>query len=300
MTEKYKNLRIKYIHISIQLFLINLAIHSQDVTHFSTKWYGPNAQPIPEITDGTIAKLTTFSLNGDYYFGYGDQTVNSYLRIEIPLLSEKISIKSWMNIYEQYKVEPTVGLSRGMQPGNLKGNAVGDIYLQTRIRLLEESRKKPSLILNYTLKTSSGTGVHEKRNFNRTGYYFDFESGKTFNINSRLLDDLRWVAMAGFLCWETIDYTQNDGPMYGTKIKLSKNKIEWEGGIRAYSGWMGSHPNFNNDHGDRPIVIFSAIHFKTIKNRYFFQYQYGIRDFPYHQIRLGIELKNKKLTPVYR
>lgn len=273
---------------------------AQQFERYSPSWFGPNAHPVPELTDAKISRFTRFETSLDSYFGYGDQTQNSYFRIEIPLVSEKVGLKIWTNAIEHYKVDSALAYTRAMTVNHYTGFATGDFYVQTKIRILKESKSVPNLILNYTLKTASGTGVYEKRHFNTTGYYFDIEAGKSYALNSRIADEVRWVGTLGFMCWETINYTQNDAPMYGLKIMLTKNKTEWEGGIRGYSGWMYKHPDFGSDFGDRPVVLFTKINLKTDKIKYYLQYQYGLRDFPYHQLRVGLQFESKKLTPHYK
>lgn len=273
---------------------------AQQTERYSPSWFGPNAHPVPELTEGTINRYTTLDLSVDSYFGYGDRTQNSYFRIEVPLLSEKISLKFWSNIIEHYKVDSILAYNRAMTANKFSGFATGDFYVQTKIRILKETEILPNLILNYTLKTSSGTGVYEKRHFNTTGYYFDVETGKSFNLNSKVADQLRVVGTIGFMCWETINYTQNDAPMYGLKFKLIKDRIEWEGGIRGYNGWMYKHPAFGSDFGDRPSVLFTKIRYKKEKTNFYVQYQKSLRDFPYHQLRVGIEFRSNKLTPKYK
>ncbi|MBK7027754.1 MAG: hypothetical protein IPH45_00380 [Bacteroidales bacterium] len=64
------------------------------------------------------------------------------------------------------------------------------------------------------------------------------------------------------------------------KIIMSNKNIEFENSISGYSGWM------NN--GDHPMVFSSQLTHKNKRINFFGQYQYGIRDFPYHHIRLGL------------
>jgi len=68
-------------------------VYSQ--VRYSSSWFGPNANPVPEFTDATIPSKTTISLMGDYYFGHGDRTKNGYIKVDIPLLSERVSLKIW-------------------------------------------------------------------------------------------------------------------------------------------------------------------------------------------------------------
>lgn len=277
-------------------FLLYLTASSQSV-RYSPAWFGPNANPVAEITDARIPKLTTFSLMTDNYFGFGDYTRNGYFKIEIPLVPERVSFKIWSTILENYTVSDEIIESRNMLSEESSGKANGDIYVQTRISLLSEKKYAPAVIINSTLKTASGTNFQNRRYFNTPGYYFDLESAKSFTLNNKYLDEIRLVGNLGFLCWETTNSTQNDAIMYGLKIIASNKLLQWENSLAGYDGWMYRHPNYGTDYGDSPLVYNSKFVFKFKNTDYFTQYQWGIRDFPYHQLRVGFTLKLAKLTP---
>ncbi|OJV36918.1 MAG: hypothetical protein BGO29_01920 [Bacteroidales bacterium 36-12] len=285
------------------VFFVILIYHitslNAQIVRYSPAWFGPNANPVPEFTDATIVAKTNVQLMADYYFGFGDQTVNGYFKIDIPLLPERVSFKIWSTIFEHYKVTDAVNVSRGMN-GNLTGKTNGDFYVQTRISLLKEDVKKPAIILNSTLKTASGTKFRERRYFDTPGYYFDVEIGKSFFLNKQFINEIRLVADLGFLCWETSGSRQNDAPIYGLKLILGNQKFKWENTISGYYGWMHTHPAYGSDYGDVPLVYATKLIFKTDKLDYFAQYQYGINDFPYHQIRIGTSFNIDKLTPHYK
>lgn len=291
---------MKKILLTNTLLFITVLFNAQQI-RYSPAWYGPNAFPVPELSDATIVSHTTFDITADYYFGFGDQTKNGYFRVEFPLLKEKVSFKMWSGFLEHFNISPELATLRNIAADReIKGKANSDVYIQTKIRLNKESDYLPAIILNSTLKTSSGTKNLSRRYYNTSGYYFDIEAGKSINLNTRLIDDFRFVGTLGFLCWEADNFTQNDAPMYGIKIKLKKNKIEWESGLRGYSGWMSNHPDYGSNYGDKPIVSFTKIAIQTNLLQYNVQYQYGLRDYPYHQIRLGIQFKSKKLTPQFK
>jgi len=288
-------------YLTTVLLLLCASLIYPQIERYAPAWFGPNAFPVPELSEATIVSTTTFDITADYYFGFGDKTKNGYFRVEIPLYKEKVALKIWSAFGEHFDLTQETANQRNIPiEREIKGNANSDIYVQTKIRLNKESRFYPSVILNSTLKTSSGTKNLSKRYYNTSGYYFDVEAGKSFYIKSAVANELRWVATLGFLCWETDNYTQNDAPMYGTKLIISNNKIDWENGIRGYTGWMSSHPAYGADYGDKPVVGFTKLTFKGEKNKYYIQYQYGMRDFPYHQLRAGIQFTSKKLTPVYK
>lgn len=51
------------------------------------------------------------------------------------------------------------------------------------------------------------------------------------------------------------------------------------------------------DYGDAPLVYATKLTLVKGNIDYFAQYQYGIHDFPYHQLRVGISFPISKLTP---
>lgn len=285
-----KSICFLFIFVSVQI------IYAQ--TPYSTAWFGPNANPVPEFEDARIPSKTTISLMADYYFGYGDQTKNGYFKIEFPLLPERVSFKIWSTVLENYKVTNQVSAERNMQNGTTSGKANGDFYVQTRIRILKETTSLPSLILNSTLKTASGTNHLERRYFDTPGYYFDAEIGKSWYTKSSFINEIRAVADVGFMCWETgFQSTQDDAPMYGAKIIIGNQNWKLENTLSGYWGWMHTNLNFGSDYGDAPLVYAAKITKMTKTINYFVQYQYGIKDFPYNQIRVGISFTLEKLTP---
>jgi len=276
------------------LFTIN-SIHSQTVK-YAPAWFGPNANPVPEMTDARIPTKTTVSLMGDYYFGYGDKTTNGYVKMELPLLPERVSLKLWFTTLENYTVTPELSIKRGMN-GNLTGKPNGDLYVQTRISLLKERKNAPVIILNSTLKTASGTMFDKRRYFDTPGYYFDVEFGKSFYTKSKFISEIRTIGNLGFLCWETTGSRQNDAPMYGAKLIVGNEKWKLDNTLSGYWGWMHTSSHYGSDYGDAPLVYAAKITFLAGYMDYFAQYQYGIKDFPYQQVRVGISFPIEKLTP---
>ncbi len=283
---------------------------------YSSAWFGPNANPVPEFTDARIPSKTTFSLMADYYFGYSDQTKNGYVKIEIPLIPERVSIKLWSTVLENYQVTDELSTARGMnlldptritkgdkpfvtKNGNTYGTANGDLYVQTRIRLLKEEKIAPSVIFNATIKTASGTNFPQRRYFDTPGYYFDLEAGKSIYTKSKFISEIRGVANVGFLCWETTNSTQDDATMYGGKLILGNSSWKLENTLSGYWGWIHTNSKLSplGDYGDAPLVYAAKFSILSKNIDYFAQYQYGITDFPYHQIRVGVSFTLSKLTP---
>ena len=283
--------------MGLLIFICQQHTYTQTIK-YSPAWFGPNANPVPEFTDATIPTKTTISLMGDYYFGYGDVTKNGYFKIDIPLLPERISLKIWSSVLENYKTTSEIMQLRGSN--SLSGTAGGDIYVQTRIRILKEQKQLPSIILNSTLKTASAKTVLSRRYFDTPGYYFDMEIGKSFFTNGKFVSEIRTVANVGFMCWETTNSMQDDATMYGGKIIIGNNKWKLDNSISGYIGWIHSNRYFPSDYGDSPVVYAAKFSVMTKNIDYFAQYQYGITDFPYQQIRMGVSFTLMPLTPKYK
>lgn len=281
------------------LFVSYQGIHAQ-LVKYSTAWFGPNANPVPEFADARIPSKTTISLMGDYYFGYGDQTENGYAKIEIPLLSESVSLKIWSTFLEHYQTTAEIMQTRGSS--SMSGWEGGDLYVQTRIRLFKEQKNIPSIIINSTLKTASAKTFLTRRYFDTPGYYFDAEVGKSLYTKSKFISEIRAVANVGFMCWETTNSTQDDATMYGGKIIIGNQKWKLENTLSGYWGWIHTNVHLNPglDYGDAPMVYAAKFSIMTKNINYFAQYQYGITDFPYHQIRVGVSFPIQKLTPTFK
>jgi len=288
-------MKFKILFIILIIFSVIYSLTAQTV-RYSPAWFGPNANPVPEFTDARIPLKTTISLMGDYYFGFGDKTTNVYYKIEIPLLPDRVSFKIWNTAFENYEVTEAISTARQMN-GNTKGKASGDFYVQTRISLLKEKIFAPAIILNSTLKTASGTNFNERRYFDTPGYYFDVEIAKSFYTKSKFINEIRTVGNLGFLCWETTGSRQNDAPMYGVKLIIVNNKWKLDNTLSAYWGWMHTNAHYGSDYGDAPLVYAAKLSILTDYMTYFAQYQYGIKDFPYQQIRMGISFPVEALTP---
>ena len=278
--------------IILLVIICQQGIYSQ--VRYSSSWFGPNANPVPEFTDATIPSKTTISLMGDYYFGYGDRTQNGYIKVDIPLLSERVSLKIWSAVMEHYQTTEEIKQNRGAS--TTSGSEVGDIYVQTRIRLWKEQKNRPEVILNSTLKTASAKTFATRRYFDTPGYYFDVEMGKSFFTKSSFISEIRLVADAGFLCWETTNSAQDDAPMYGGKIILGNQDWKIENTLSGYWGWKNLK---DKTYGDVPLVYSLKLIKQTKNLNYFAQYQYGIHDFPYDQIRIGVSFTMSKLTPKF-
>jgi len=284
---------MKNLYFLITVFCVQM-LTSQTLIHHTTNYFGPNANPVPEFTDALIPESTSLTLSGDYYFGYGDQTLSNNMKVEIPLISEKVSVKVWKTLVEHYSVTDEIVSRRSMQKNN--GFATGDFYVQTRIKILSEGIGRPAMVLNSTLKTASGSDFKNRRFFNTAGYYFDIELGKSFMFDNSFIDEVRLVSDLGFFSWDVQTpnlNVQDDAVMYGLKLILKHKNMSLENTFSGYNGWIKRV----EDYGDRPMIFSSRLNVNFRKALWFVQFQHGIKYFPYEQIRLGVQIPFRNLTP---
>ena len=243
-------------------------------TGIAPAYFGPNALPIIDMLDGRTSKELRVELAGEGYIGYGkkNNTVDVYARVCVPLFTRWANLSVWMPVfgwYDQY---------------DGKGSGAGDVYLATDIQILhnewfksEKAKYIPQMTLRLGMKTASGEQFERRRHFDDPGYWFDFSIGESFQVKSV---ELRLAGSAGFLCWQTDNARQNDAVMYGLQASMRHEYVSLSATWGGYVGW--------ERHGDAPmsIKVRAAGHIKGFEP--YVQYQYGIKDYPFHQIRVGL------------
>ena len=76
-------------------------------THISTRYFGPNAFPIPDMLDGRVSPDLKIELAGDWYKGFDhDHTADAFFRLYIPLFTRRVNLTVWMPIQEWYWISP--------------------------------------------------------------------------------------------------------------------------------------------------------------------------------------------------
>ena len=248
-------------------------LYSFTPTGVAPAFFGPNALPIPDMSDGRVDEQLKLELAGDGYFGFnGDKTADLFARVSVPLFTRWANIALWMPVYEWYS------------QADGTGSGAGDVYIATNIQVLHndwfktgKARYIPQMTVRVGVKTASGEQFQRKRHFDSPGYFFDLAIGQTIPIRSI---NLRFAGSVGFLCWQTTEARQNDAVMYGLQAQLNHEYFSLQAEWGGYVGW--------ERYGDAPmsIKVRAAGHIKGFEP--FAQYQYGIKDYPFHQIRVGL------------
>ena len=261
-------------------------------TGIAPAYFGPNAFPVPEMLDGRTQSHLRLEIAGDGYFGYeGDRTADLFARAYVPLFTERVNLTIWMPVQEWYSMTTERQRTCRLQDSiPMTGHEAGDVYVSTDIQLLKARKFAPDITLRSALKTASGGSFEKARYYDNPGYFFDMSVGKSLYFgNEKTFPyadatdakmELRFAGSAGFLCWQTDNGRQNDAVMYGLQMLL---KCEY-GSLRAiWSGCAGWEKD-----GDRPMTIKARLagHVKGFEP--FAEYQYGIKDYPFHQVRVGL------------
>ena len=242
-------------------------------TGVAPAYFGPNAFPVPEMTDGRTYEQLRMELAADGYFGYqGDRTADVFARVHVPLFTRWANLSVWMPVYEWY------------QQADGAGSGAGDVYISTDIQVLHDSWFKranqrwiPQATVRLGMKTASGGQFDRKRHYDSPGYFFDFSIGENLCLAPVAL---RLSASAGFLCWQTADGRQNDAVMYGVQLLLKHEYVSLQTTWGGYVGW--------ERYGDAPMVLRARLAGHVRGFEPFVQYQWGIQDYPFHQVRVGL------------
>jgi len=243
-------------------------------TGIAPAYFGPNALPIIDMLDGRTSSVLRVELAGEGYIGYKEKnrTADLFARVCVPLFTRWANLTVWMPVfgwYDQY---------------DGTGKGAGDAYVSADIQILHNEWFKspkakyiPQMTVRAGIKSASGEQFERRRHFDCPGYFFDLAIGQSIPIKSV---ELRFAGTAGFLCWQTDNARQNDAVMYGLQAQLKHEYFSVQATWGGYVGW--------EKHGDAPMSIKAraAGHIKGFEP--YVQYQYGIKDYPFHQIRLGL------------
>lgn len=260
--------------------------HPYSYLTYSAAYFGPNALPVPELYDGRVPTRHQLEVSVDAFWGFGDETQSITSRLTYVPIPGKISISCWGVLAEHYKTTVAV---RDQRASLVKSGEeivlIGDAYLSTLYRVFKEKRFCPDVNLEFVLKTASSKTPYGARFFDTPGYWFDLTTGKSFLLSDSFIREIRFVGLLGFLSYQMNSSYQNDAPLFGGKMVLSSKNYSFENGINGYSGWM--------DRGDNPLVLRSKLNLMHDRMKYFVQFQYALRDYPYYRLQAGVSLDIK-------
>jgi hypothetical protein len=265
------------------------AIHDYDGTSswrsylkLSPGFMGPNALPVPEINNGRLTSTTTLTVAAEGHFSRGDDTQNAYLDLQLPLFSDRVSLRAQYVPLEHYHMTTATRDERAARDFDGRGWASGDLYLSTYIQLLRDHARWPDVLLTINLRTATGNKLSAARYTDTPGYFFDVSAGKTHTVAKTGLRSLRPHALLGFYVWQTYydNHFQNDAFLYGLGVDLTFGGLALTPSLGGYAGYLGE--------GDKPLV--TRLDLRTTNERRLnlaLRLQHGLHDFPYTSMRVG-------------
>ena len=252
-------------------------------TWIAPAFFGPNAFAVPEMTDGSVSRELRVDIYGTGDFGYaGDKTATIGGKLTFPLFTDRANLVIWMPIWEWWhNSDQRMTESRLTDESARSGGGAGDVYISTDILVLREKQKVPGITIRAALRTASGGNYDKARYYDSPGYFFDIGIGKTF----ALAEDwsIRTAISGGFLCWQTDNGRQNDAVMYAARVKLSWKYMFLTADYAGYWGWERK--------GDQPMVLRAKLGGDIKGFEPYLSYQWGIIDFPWHTVQIGLAWK---------
>lgn len=252
-------------------------------------FFGPNAFPVPDMSDGRTSSDLKFELYADNFFGtmasesvMDDFAADVFARVTIPLFTPRVNLTLWMPVYEYFSTGPEVNDYRRVKgEGRITGWLPGDVYVSTDIMLFTQKKHHIDAVVRAVLKSASGHRWYEARNYDSPGYFFDVTAGRSFNLGPKT--SFRTALSTGFLCWQTDNGRQNDAVMYGLHASLASGVFHLETEYGGYVGW--------EQHGDAPMTLKTTVSWDIGDFSVRLMHQAGFIDWPFHQIRAGVEYR---------
>jgi hypothetical protein len=253
-------------------------------TKIAPAYFGPNAFPVPDMLDGRTSSVLKAELYGDCFFGTttrrvaDDITGDLFAKLTIPLFTPKVNFTIWMPLCELFHTSAEVNARRRLSyKDDLTGSDIGDLYLSTDIRALNQERYNIDMVVRAAIKTASANHFAKGRCYDAPGYFADVAIGRGFQFRND--QNLRVALSGGFLCWQTDNGRQNDAIMYGVLLVYRYKRFTIDTCFGGYVGWEGV--------GDRPMTLKTNLSYRIGDFALRIGHQVGFKDWPYHQIRIG-------------
>jgi hypothetical protein len=250
---------------------------------FTPGFLGPNALPVPRISNGSIDSVNTLGLSTDFYFSKGDHTQNISLYGNYCLVKGKISFDLYWVPIEFFTMSHDIKTERHVFTLHYYDrHASGDIHLNTNVQLFNDKKRniQSALRIGYRFASSE---IGAARFTDAPGYYFDLSFAKGFHSAPAL----KWIVMAGGYFWQADNierHRQDDAFLFGSGFEWNKKNLRIQTCIAGYLGWFGKLR-------DKPVVYRLNIDKSFKREIVFFQFQQGLHNFNYTSLETGIKFR---------
>ncbi len=257
-------------------------------TKIAPAYFGPNAFPVPDMLTGRTSSAWKLEAYIDNYISTTyrwseDYTASTFLRLTIPLFSDRANLVIWGPLTEYFHMGSDVcRMRRVNKEGPVSRFISGDIYISTDFMLLTQEKHGFDVEMRAALKSASGNDFANARYYDSAGYFFDAAVGRNITIIPEE-SELRLAASGGFLCWQTANGRQNDAVMYGVSASYRYRWLKIDAEYGGYFGWEKD--------GDAPMTLKTRISGTAGKIDIILGHQVGLADWPFHQLRVGVAVK---------
>ncbi|MBX9782318.1 MAG: hypothetical protein K2X48_03395 [Chitinophagaceae bacterium] len=243
---------------------------------YTSAHLGPNALPVPKLSNGNIDSMNSISVSAMYQSMKGDQTTNLAVYGNYCIVKDRISVDAFWVPVEYFNVSHALKEQRKIfyYVYDVK-KAMGDIHLNLNINLLNKIRDKVQLSLRTGFRYATSSEPAAARMTDAPGYYFDISAAKPFSKQS----SFKLVMMAGFLAWQRLPSGQDDAFLFGTGIEYNKKQFQLQTHIAGFIGYLKN--------GDQPVVYRLRAGSNKKGMNWFAQFQQGLHDFKYTTGEMG-------------
>ena len=254
----------------------------------NSKYFGPNAFSVPMINNGNIDTSIFLAATANFHFSKGDNTQNLMLYGNYTTKRNTISIDALFVPYERFQLSHAKKTERRVYyKYYYQKETVGDVIINTNIKLLEKWSKYAQMVLRVGVRMPSGGGKGGGQGAARyadvPAYWIDMGFALPFKGS-----EWKWINMAGLYVWQTNDdhLRQDDAFLYGSGLEYNHKEFRFQGYLSGYLGY-----NYN---GDRPMLFRINLEQKKNRHLYLVRLQQGLHDFSYFSIETGMKFLFEK------
>ncbi|RXK60385.1 hypothetical protein ESA94_07905 [Lacibacter luteus] len=251
--------------------------HWSHYIKFSPAYLGPNALPVPSVTNGLADSNHSVTISAAGHFMPGDRTLNATIKGNYSIVKNKVSVDAMWVPVEFYTMSHKLKEERHVfYLAYNRNKAMGDLHLNFNVQLLNPNKHKHALAFRAGYRYPTSSNVASARMTDAPGYFFDVSTGGALSKNRKW----KYMAMAGFLVWQlNNDQPQNDAFLFGTGVEYNHKTFQLQTTVAGFLGYL-------ND-GDKPVV--GRIKAGTVKPglNWQLQLQQGFHDFRYTSIEVG-------------
>lgn len=257
---------------------------------------GPNALLVPRMDYARVGYESKLELGVHYHQMTGDTAINSFFRYYWNIAPGRAAVEIWGQPGETFRSTNEVRDFRQVVYRDEGWMTVaGDLLISTYIQLLKDKTYLPDMVLNYSLKTTTGDNYHA-RYTNAGMNYFYMAFGKSLFTSSKWLSEIRIAGLTGFYVWQTnkVEMAQDEGAVIELGIEL---KNQWLSLYTEYGGYNGydAYKYMNGIYGEGAIQGHNdprILRTRIKKTGKIFnitaEYQTGFQDYHYQTFRLAV------------